>query len=78
MVLIAESLVDQGDVGVDSGIMFGLQIPDYFCRFFLSSRNGLSVGEIGVEGPAVSGKLDCFLKLRDCLVVHVLLLERLA
>jgi hypothetical protein len=47
-------------------------------RDYAMSRYGVSVAEIGVERPTVSGKFDRSLKLRDGFIVHVLLLERLA
>ena len=78
--MIAESHIDQGDIGADGRILIipGLQVLDYFCCFFLPSRNGVNMGETGVEGSTVSGKLDRSLKLCDCLIVYVLLHERLA
>jgi hypothetical protein len=56
--MIAEPHVDQRDVGVGSRVLImpGLQVPDYFHCFFFPSRNSVNVGEIGVEGPTVSGR----------------------
>ena len=59
-------------------MLLGFQVFDYFCCFFPPSRNRVSVGEIGVEGAAVSGKCDRSLKLYDRFIVHMLLRERLA
>jgi hypothetical protein len=57
LVLIAESHIDQGDIGADGRILIipGFQFLYYFCRFFLPSRHGENMGETGVKGPAVSG-----------------------
>ena len=78
--MIAEPHIDQGDIGVGSGVLImpGLQVLDYFDCFVLPSGDGVNVGEIGVECPIVSGKRDRSLKRCDCFIVHVLLRERLA
>src|SRR5207247_429612 len=80
LVVVAEAHVDQGNIRIRSGALAlqGLQVLGYFHRLVLPSRNGVSISEIGVEYRTASGKLDCSLKLRDCFLVHVLLLERLA
>jgi hypothetical protein len=79
LVLIAKSHIDQRDIGTGRRVLImpGLQVVDYFYCLFRPSRYGINKGEIGVEGPTVSGKLDRSLKLRDGFIVHVLLFERL-
>ena len=77
---IAKSHVNKGDIGIGRKVLItpGLQVIYNFYCFFFSSRHGVSVAEIGVEGSTVSGKFDRSLKFYDCFVVCVLLHERLA
>jgi hypothetical protein len=78
--MIGEPYIDQGKVRVGrrGATLSALQVLDDFDRLFRASCNGVGISELGVECRIVSGKVDCFPKLRDCFVVHVLLREGLA
>jgi hypothetical protein len=69
--MIAEPHVDQCDIGVDGRICLRpcFLVLDYVFGFDLLSRHGVNVGEIGVESPAVTGRLNRSLKLRNGFIV---------
>jgi hypothetical protein len=54
------------------------QFSEYFRGFVFLSGNGVGIGEIGIEGAAVSRKGDRFPKFDDCFIGTLLLYERLA
>jgi len=66
LVLIAESDIRQGDIGIEGGILImpTFQVLDYLNGFFSPSGDRVSIAEVGVECPAVPRKSRSLSEIR--------------
>ena len=60
LVLIAESDIRQGDIGIEGGILImpTFQVLDYLNGFFSPSGDRVSIAEVGVECPRCAPEIS--------------------